>query len=264
MEVKSIQLMFLLHFFTSMYCLSAHLCTSEESTASQTRSPPLSSPTPVPPCFSLNQSWHHHGGTQGPPHLLPITPSQAPPRKRLQTIMKFNLRPRENKAEIRFATSESGEVWMCMTLCFKWIHHWGLEILSDAGLWMWKCKILRHSKWGLNEKQLNKKKLEEYDGVCCCQWICVRINRTVSHWLAFELWGCSLQSTWETRKIQRSKMKWHKLLFHICCCFWFRIIILLSSQIYPEPKEIRTEPFKKKTFQLQQMEEDLCLIQRTD
>lgn len=35
--------------------------------------------------FPLHQRWHHHGGTQGPPHLLPITASQTPPRKTLQT-----------------------------------------------------------------------------------------------------------------------------------------------------------------------------------
>lgn len=57
--------------------------------SSSPHAPRLPIPLPSPPCFSLNQGWHHHGGTHGPPHLLPITALQTPPQKRLQTVMKL-------------------------------------------------------------------------------------------------------------------------------------------------------------------------------
>lgn len=84
------------------FCQCTHLWTCRVNLLTdilaQCTSPPPSSNCPLslslhltpspPPCFSLHQDWHHQGGTQGPPHLLPITALQTPPQKRLQTVMK--------------------------------------------------------------------------------------------------------------------------------------------------------------------------------
>lgn len=87
---------------------------------------------PIPPCLSLNQGWHHHGGTQGPPHLLPITASQTPPRKRLQAVMK----PEEEQPETSrkhtgwwgSPPAGSGEVWIARAIIWwRSASIWGIS-----------------------------------------------------------------------------------------------------------------------------------------
>lgn len=83
-------------------------------TFSRTVQPPIRPapfPSPVPPCFSLHPGWHHHGGTHGPPHLLPITSRQKPSTKETPNgyeMERNNLGPWENISETSRASSQSG------------------------------------------------------------------------------------------------------------------------------------------------------------
>lgn len=74
-------------------------------------------PPPSPPRFSLNQGWHHHGGTHGPPHLLPITAPQNSSTKATPNgyeMERNNLRPWENISEASRASTPSGKVLICV------------------------------------------------------------------------------------------------------------------------------------------------------
>lgn len=95
---------------------SAHLqtCREPQRRSSGPFNPPIRPapfPSPVPPCFSLNPGWHHHGGTHGPPHLLPITSRQKPSTKETPNgyeMERNNLGPWENISETSRASSQSG------------------------------------------------------------------------------------------------------------------------------------------------------------
>lgn len=98
-------------------------------------------PPPSRHAFPLHQGWHHHGGTQGPPHLLPITASQTPPRKRLQTVMKPRGTTWDPEKTNRWPVSppagraRCGSVWdHPTTFCFKFRRQQGLEDLICGSL----------------------------------------------------------------------------------------------------------------------------------
>lgn len=106
---------------------------------------PYPRPTMLFPKPELTSPWRHAGASSSAPNYTLATSSTEKTSNYYETE-RNNLGPRENKAAVRLATSGSGKVWMCMTLCFKLIYHRALEILSEAGLETWKWKVFWHSK----------------------------------------------------------------------------------------------------------------------